>query len=60
LINQDCVLTEVEAQTLAVVKSQPLGFGMSVCAGLALGLDGNHVHRQLRDGRDGDAVAATG
>ncbi len=41
LINQDCVLTEVEAQTLAVLKSQPLGFGMSVCAGLALGLDGN-------------------
>jgi hypothetical protein len=41
LINQDCVLTEVEPQTLAVVKSQPLGFGMSVCAGLALGLDGN-------------------
>lgn len=41
LINQDCVLTEVEAQTLAVVKTQALGFGMSVCAGLALGLDGN-------------------
>jgi hypothetical protein len=41
LINQDCVLTEVEAQTLAVLKSQPLGFGMSICAGLALGLDGN-------------------
>jgi hypothetical protein len=41
LINQDCVLTEVEAQTLAVQKSQPLGFGMSICAGLALGLDGN-------------------
>ena len=41
LINQDCVLTEVEPQTLAVLKSQPLGFGMSVCAGLALGLDNN-------------------
>ncbi len=41
LINQDCVLTEVDAQTLAVLKSQPLGFGMSVCAGLALGLDNN-------------------
>jgi hypothetical protein len=41
LINQDCVLTEVDAQTLAVIKSQPLGFGMSVCAGLALGLDNN-------------------
>lgn len=41
LINQDCVLTEVEPQTLAVLKTQALGFGMSVCAGLALGLDGN-------------------
>lgn len=41
LINQGCVLTEVEPQTLAVLKSQPLGFGMSVCAGLALGLDNN-------------------
>lgn len=41
LINQDCVLTEVEPQTLAVIATQPLGFGMSVCAGLALGLDGN-------------------
>lgn len=41
LINQDCVLTEVEPQTLAVLKTQPLGFGMSICAGLALGLDNN-------------------
>lgn len=41
LINQGCVLTEVEPQTLAVVKTQQLGFGMSVCAGIALGLDDN-------------------
>ena len=41
LINQDCVLNEVEAQTLAILKTQPLGFGMSICAGLALGLDNN-------------------
>jgi hypothetical protein len=41
LINQSCVLTEVEPQSLAVISSQQLGFGMSVCAGLALGLDGN-------------------
>jgi len=41
LINQDCVLNEVEPVTLAVLKTQPLGFGMSVCAGLALGLDNN-------------------
>jgi len=41
LINQSCVLVEVEPQTLAVLSVQPLGFGMSVCAGLALGLDGN-------------------
>ena len=41
LINQDCVLTEVEPQTLAVLKTQQLGFGMSVCAGLALGLADN-------------------
>ncbi len=41
LINQGCVLVEVEPQTLAVLNVQPLGFGMSVCAGLALGLDGN-------------------
>jgi hypothetical protein len=41
LINQGCVLVEVEPQTLAVISAQPLGFGMSVCAGLALGLDGN-------------------
>lgn len=41
LINQGCVLTEVEPQTLAVLSTQQLGFGMSICAGLALGLDGN-------------------
>lgn len=41
LINQSCVLNEVEPQTLAILKTQPLGFGMSVCAGLALGLDNN-------------------
>lgn len=41
LINQDCVLNEVEPQTLAILKTQQLGFGMSVCAGLALGLDNN-------------------
>lgn len=41
LINQGCVLTEVEPQTLAVISTQQLGFGMSVCAGLALGVDGN-------------------
>ncbi len=41
LINQACVLTEVEPQTLAVQKTQQLGFGMSICAGLALGLDNN-------------------
>lgn len=41
LINQSCVLTEVEPQTLAMITTQQLGFGMSICAGLALGLDGN-------------------
>ena len=41
LINQDCVLNEVEPKTLAILKTQPLGFGMSICAGLALGLDNN-------------------
>ncbi len=41
LINQSCVLVEVEPQTLAVIGAQQLGFGMSICAGLALGLDGN-------------------
>jgi len=41
LINQDCVLNEVEPQTLAILKTQPLGFGMSICAGLAVGLDNN-------------------
>ncbi len=41
LINQDCVLSEVEPQTLAILKTQPLDFGMSICAGLALGLDNN-------------------
>ncbi len=41
LINQDCVLNEVEPKTLAIQKTQPLGFGMSICAGLALGLDNN-------------------
>jgi hypothetical protein len=41
LINQSCVLVEAEPQTLAVLSVQQLGFGMSVCAGLALGLDGN-------------------
>ncbi len=42
LINQDCVLNEVDPVTLAVLEApQPLGFGMSICAGLALGLDNN-------------------
>lgn len=42
LINQDCVLNEVDPVTLAVLEApQALGFGMSVCAGLALGLDNN-------------------
>ena len=41
LINQDCVLNEVEPTTLAILKTQQLGFGMSICAGLALGLDNN-------------------
>jgi len=41
LITQGCVLTEVEPQTLAVIESKPLGFDMSICAGLALGLDNN-------------------
>jgi len=41
LINQDCVLNEVEPETLAILKTQALGFGMSICAGIALGLDNN-------------------
>jgi hypothetical protein len=42
LINQSCVLTEVDPVTLAPLQpAQQLGHGMSVCAGLALGLDGN-------------------
>ncbi|WAS95449.1 hypothetical protein [Nannocystis punicea] len=42
LINQDCVLNEVDPVTLAVLEPpQQLGFGMSICAGLALGLDDN-------------------
>jgi hypothetical protein len=42
LINQSCVLNEVDPITLAVLEPpQQLGFGMSVCAGLALGLDDN-------------------
>lgn len=42
LINQSCVLVEVDPITLAVLEPpQQLGFGMSVCAGLALGLDDN-------------------
>ena len=42
LINQGCVLVETDPVTLAVQKpAQKLGFGMSVCAGLALGLDNN-------------------
>ncbi|MFY0539055.1 hypothetical protein [Nannocystis pusilla] len=42
LINQSCVLVEVDPVTLAVLEPpQQLGFGMSVCAGLALGLDDN-------------------
>ena len=41
LINQGCVLVEAEPQTLALISAQQLGFGMSICAGLALGLDGN-------------------
>lgn len=42
LINQDCVLNEVDPVTLAVLEPpQQLGFGMSICAGLALGLDNN-------------------
>ena len=41
LITQGCVLTEVEPQTLQVLESKQLGFGMSICAGLALGLDNN-------------------
>lgn len=41
LINQDCKLVEVDAASFAVVAEQPLGFGMSICAGLALGLDDN-------------------
>lgn len=42
LINQSCVLNEVDPVTLAPLEPpQQLGFGMSVCAGLALGLDDN-------------------
>ncbi|MCB9703798.1 MAG: hypothetical protein H6711_18015 [Myxococcales bacterium] len=41
LITQGCMLVEVEPQTLQVIESQQLGFGMSICAGLALGLDNN-------------------
>lgn len=42
LINQACVLVEVDPVTLAPLQpAQQLGHGMSVCAGLALGLDGN-------------------
>lgn len=40
LINQSCVLVETDPVTLAPLEpAQQLGFGMSVCAGLALGLD---------------------
>ncbi|MDC0673973.1 hypothetical protein [Nannocystis radixulma] len=42
LINQSCILNEVDPVTLAVLEPpQQLGFGMSICAGLALGLDDN-------------------
>lgn len=42
LINQGCVLVETDPVTLAPLgPAQQLGFGMSVCAGLALGLDNN-------------------
>jgi hypothetical protein len=41
LINQGCVLTTVEPQTLEVIATQQLGFGMSICAGIAIGVDGN-------------------
>jgi len=42
LINQGCVLNEVDPVTLAILEPpQQLGFGMSICAGLALGLDDN-------------------
>ena len=42
LINQSCVLNEVDPVTLAILEPpQQLGFGMSICAGLALGLDDN-------------------
>ncbi|MCB1004713.1 MAG: hypothetical protein KDB35_11075, partial [Acidimicrobiales bacterium] len=56
LITQSCVLTEVEPQTLAVIESKALGFGMSICAGLALGLD-DHV--AVRRANAAGALAAT-
>ena len=36
LINQDCVLVEVDPETMAAVKVTQLGFQMSICAGLAI------------------------
>jgi hypothetical protein len=36
LINQDCVLVEVDPETMGALKVTQLGFGMSICAGLAI------------------------
>ncbi len=36
LINQACVLVEVDTETMAALKVTQLGFDMSICAGLAI------------------------
>ena len=41
LINQGCTLVEADPVTLAVHSVKKLGFGLDVCAGIAIGADNN-------------------
>ena len=40
-VTQDCVVTEADSVTHAKVSSATVGFGASICAGVALGRDNN-------------------